>query len=583
MSATSCFGEDLSIVTLVLVLLLAGCSAAPSSSAGPSPTPINVDDPFSTYAPRNRPDVAGTRGAVVASHPLAAAAGHEVLLRGGNAVDAAVTMAAVLAVVRPHMNGVGGDALALFYRSGTGEVLALDASGRAGALATREFFGARDLRSIPGRGALSVTVPGAVSGWAAALERFGTISLAQALQPAIRYAEEGFPVSAILSYDIALAADALNPPGRAIFAPSGAPAEGSLQRNPALGRSLRRIAEEGPGALYGGVLGRAIADFVTAEGGYLRIGDLAAHTPEWVDPISVDHLGLRVYAMPPSSQGITLLQQMALAAHLPLGDLPHNGAEYLHALVEVKKVAFADRDRWIGDRRESAAHVAKLLDPDYLRQRARLVGDMAASSIPAGLEGGTTASVGDGSGDTVYLMAVDGEGNAVSWIQSLFASFGSTLVEPSTGIVLHNRGSQFTLQAGHPNEIGPGKRPFHTLTPHLATNSDGSLALLIGTPGGDSQPQSVFQVFQNIYRFGMAPQQAVEAPRFRSFGGRRLSIESRIPPEVRAELLRRGHEVSVVDGWSESFGGIQVIQVDPVSKALRTGADPRREAYGIAY
>lgn len=572
-------------VALALLLAITGCVAgapAPAPSPG-TPGEASGEEAPVRYAPRNRPDVAGTQGAVVASHPLAAAAGMQALARGGNAVDAAITMAAVLAVVRPHMNGVGGDAFGLFYRREGREVVGLNASGRSGAKATPELFSARGLAEIPGSGALSVTVPGAVSGWAMALERYGTITLAEALAPAIRYAEEGFPVSSTLHEDIGDAEGKLNAAGKAIFAPAGAPVEGAVLRNPALGRSLRQIAREGPAALYGGSVGRALADFVAAEGGYLAPEDFAAHTGEWVPPISAEYLGKRVFALPPNTQGLTQLQQMVMASRFPLREMGLNSADYLHTLVELKKIAFADRERWIADEAFAPAPLDRLLDPAYLSQRARMVGPTAAERVEPGLGEGAVAPVGNGEGDTVYLMAVDRDGNAVSWIQSLFASFGSGLVDPTTGIVLQNRGALFVLDEGHPNRIAPGRRPFHTLTPALVTELDGRLVMTLGTPGGDSQTQSLLQVFNNVYLFGMSPQEAVEAPRYRSNAGLRLQLESRIAPAVRAELARRGHRISVVDGWTETFGGVQMILVDPVSGALRTGADPRREAYGIAY
>ena len=575
------------IARIALTLILAGCAAPPPPAGIAPPAPVRAPNaPPSggvVYAPQNRPDVSGTQGAVVAGHPLAAAAGHDVLRAGGHAVDAAVTMAAVLAVVRPHMNGVGGDAFALFYRADTRQVVGLNGSGRSGAQATPTLFADRGLRTVPGAGPLSVTVPGAVAAWASALERYGTITLARALEPAIRYAEEGFPVSTTLNEDIGDAAEKLNPAGRAIFAPTGSPEVGTLLRNPALAGTLRRLAAEGPSAMYGGAIGRALGEFVAREGGYLRPEDFVGHRTEWTEPISTDYLGHRVFALPPNTQGLTLLQQMKMAERFPLRDMRHNSAEYLHTLVEIKKLAFADRDRWIADPAVFTAPLDRLLDAGYLRERAGMVGERAAESYAPGLGESPTAAVGDGEGDTVYLMVVDRSGNAVSWIQSLYASFGSGLVEPTTGVVLHNRGALFTLEAGHPNVIAPGKRPFHTLTPHLATHPDGRLAMTMGTPGGDSQTQSLLQVFNNVHLFGMTPQQAVEAARYRSNSGLGLSIESRVPQGVLEALRARGHRVGVVDGWSEVFGGVQMILVDPRSGVLRTGADPRREAYGIAY
>ncbi|MEX0744325.1 MAG: gamma-glutamyltransferase [Phycisphaeraceae bacterium] len=579
--------HGLLILSMVLVATVGACgpSQAPPTTAGAAP--VGTDgEPYNLYAPINRPDVSGTHGAVVAGHPLAAAAGDDVLRAGGNAVDAAVTMAAVLAVVRPHMNGVGGDAFGLFYRADTDEVYGLNGSGRAGALATPEFFTRQGMDDIPGSGALSITVPGAVSAWAAALERFGTISLADALAPAIGHAENGFVVSRILADDLT-SATRLNDAGQAIYAPGGAtPQQGTLLRSRALAGTLKQIAADGPEAFYGGPIGQTLASFLEDEGSYLRVDDFAAHTPTWVNPLSVEYAGKRIHSIPPNSQGIALLMQMAMAPHFELEEMGHNSADYLHSIVEMKKVAFADRDRWVADPEFSPSRAADMLDPTYMRSRAALVGPRAAESVEPGLGGvSTTFTPGDGAGDTVYLMAVDQYGNAVSWIQSLFGTFGSRVVEPTTGIVFQNRGGQFSLDPDHPNIIAPGKRTYHTLTPHMVTDaSDNSFRMTFGTPGGDGQTQTLFQVFNNIFLFGMSPQEAVEAPRHRSHGGTAISVESRIDPRVRAELARRGHEVRVVDGWSgPTFGGAQVILYEPETGTVRTGADPRREAYGIAY
>jgi gamma-glutamyltranspeptidase/glutathione hydrolase len=568
------------LLTLLATLTLVSCG-----THLPAPAPEHPGEaPANVLELLGRPDVIGTRGAVVAGHPLAAAAGADVLRRGGNAADAIVTMAAVLAVVRPHMNGVGGDALALFYEAETGAVMALNASGRAGALATPEFFAARGATSMPQSGALSVTVPGAVSAWAAALERYGSIPFAEALEPAIHYATEGFPVSWRLESDIGGGVRRLNDGGRAIFMPQGrAPRAGEIFRNPALGETLRRLAREGPAALYGGGIGSALADFLEAEGGYLRLADFALHTPEWTEPPSIEYQGRRVYTAPPNSQGAILLQQLGIAREFPLDQLGHNSAEYLHTLVEIKKLAFADRDRWFADPAVAPAPLDRLLAPAYLRERARLVGTTAAPDAAPGFGDAITATVAAGDGDTVYLMAVDQWGNAVSWIQSLFASFGSRLVEPTTGIVLQNRGGGFTLQAGHPNLIAPGKRPFHTLMPVMVTDVAGRLELTVGTPGGHGQSQTVLQVLNNVLHFGMTPQQAIEAPRFEHANGVALNIEAGITPAVREALTARGHQLRVTSGWTAAFGGAQMIRVNHAPMVLYTGADPRREGYAVAF
>ncbi|HEU5208368.1 MAG TPA: gamma-glutamyltransferase [Longimicrobiales bacterium] len=555
-----------------LVLLATGAAA---------PVLAQSSEPFR----QNRADVSGRSGAVVAGHPLAAAAGYQVLRRGGNAVDAAVTMAAVLAVVRPHMNGVGGDAFALFYEASTRRITGLNGSGRAGALATPDLFAQRGLDEVPDNGALTITVPGAVSAWTAALERYGTITLADALAPAIELAENGWVVTATLQRDIAEAVQRLNDGGRAIFAPGGElPAVGAVLRNPALARTLRTIAEGGADAFYRGSIAEQLARFVEAEGGYLRVDDFRQHQPQWVEPLSAQLAGgRRAWAMPPNSQGFVQLSQLAMSEHYDLAQMQHNSAEYLHTLIEIKKLAFADRDRWLADPAFAPPPLDRLLEGEYLRRRATLVGTRAAERVPAGVGAPMQVEPASGDGDTVYLMAVDARGNAVSWIQSLFSTFGSGLVDPQTGIVLQNRGAGFTLDRNHPNVIAPGKRPFHTLTPLLVTDGNNDLRLTIGTPGGHGQSQFLTQVYHNVFTFGMSPQQAVEAARYIHDGGLRVRIERGVRDEVVDALAARGHDLSVISGWNATFGGVQLILIDPASGARRTGADPRREAYGLAY
>ena len=564
-----------------------------------------------TFPPTNRPEVRGVSGAVSAGHPLAAAAGYDVLRRGGNAMDAAVAMAGVLAVVRPHMNGVGGDAFALYYEAATGRVHAMNGSGRAGALATLALFAEEGLDEVPGNGPLSVSVPGAVAAWVDALDRFGTLPRAELLAPAIRYARDGLPVSTRLASDIVASSGALNDHARALFLPGGQPpAAGSLLRNPALAVTLERIAKEGKDGFYRGPVAERLSAFLEAEGGYLRAPDLAAHTTTWVEPLQGDYAGFTMLVLPPNTQGIAQLQLFEMAKAFELREMGQGSAGYLHTLIEMKKLAFADRDQWAADPELTDIPLADLLDPEYLAGRAALVdpgkaaeardpgvpgGTMAAEAGTSGGQAGMAIRVGraprgrnagdastDDSGDTVYLTAVDRWGNAVSWIQSLFAGFGSGLLEPETGVVLHNRGALFNLEPGHPNTIAPGKRPYHTLTPMMALNGDGSFAFTLGTPGGDSQPQSLLQIVNNLVHFGMTPQAAIEAPRFRSYNELRVAFEDRFTAAALARLGDLGHEVEVVHGWTATFGGAQMIIRDR-DGMLTAASDPRREAYAIAW
>jgi gamma-glutamyltranspeptidase/glutathione hydrolase len=535
----------------------------------------------------NRPDVRGVTGAVSSDHPLATAAGYAVLRNGGNSVDAVVTMAGVLAVVRPHMNGVGGDAFGIFLDGATGEIVGMNGSGRAGALATPSFFDQAGRESIPGNGPLSVSLPGAVAAWEDALARFGTISLAEALAPGIAYARDGFPVTSRLASDIGGGSRSLNEPARGLYLPNGSPPPiGSLLKNPALAATLEKIAREGKDGFYLGEPARAISAFLEREGGYLRVEDFAAHKTTWDAPIEGSYLDHRILVLPPNTQGIAQISLMEMAAEHDLAAMGHNTAEYLHTLIELKKLAFADRDRWVADPEFADLPIDELLDAEYLRNRALTIGAAAAEDVAPGIDGlvSTDAQQGDAddSGDTVYITAVDQWGNAVSWIQSLFGTFGSGLLEPETGVVLQNRGALFTLDPNHPNVVAPGKRPYHTLTPLMALNPDGSLAFTLGTPGGDSQTQSLIQIVNNIFLFGMTPQAAIEAPRFRSYNGLGVDFEDRISAGVLSDLSGRGHEPRVIHGWTATFGGAQMIRVEP-SGTLTAASDPRREAYGMAY
>jgi len=532
-----------------------------------------------------RPEIGGLHGAVVSEHPLASQAGYEVLRSGGNAVDAAVSMAAILAVVRPHMNSVGGDALSLFYEADTGQVTALNASGAAGVVATPSFFTDQGMTRMPPAGAASVTVPGAVSAWAAALAKYGTMTLAEALEPAILIAEEGFMVSTTLAEDLFTAATRLNEAGQEIYRPGGEPLKaGDLLRNPKLAASLRTIAKVGPDAMYGGEIGASLAAFIEAEGGHLRPSDFSAHQPEWVEPILTTFQGRTIYSMPPNSQGVVMLQMMAMAEEIPFAERSPNSPVLLHELVEITKLAFADRDRWVADPRFADVPISALLDRDYLSERSTLVGEEASAHREAGFGEEILISANakrDEGGDTVYLMVVDRNGNAVSWIQSLYGTFGSNMVDPATGIVLQNRGSGFSLVEGHPNQVAPGKRPFHTLMNALVTNDEG-FEIAIGTPGGGGQPQFVMQALIQAIMFGLSPQQAVEAPRFRIGSGRQLQLESRLSEQAKSGLAARGHDITVTEGWVADYGSVQMIQKLP-SGVLRTGADMRREAAAMAY
>ena len=574
---------------LAFVLILTFCNERPRNI--PSDTRrMEEQESLTTtvYAPQNRPDVRGQIGAVSAGHPLAAQAGLRVLQDGGNATDAIIAMAGVLAVVRPHMNGIGGDAFGIFYDGETGEVTALNASGRSGALATPEFFAAAELERIPSIGPLSVSVPGAVAGWIDAHDRYGSMDFAELLSTGIDYARNGFAVSTRLAQDFEEQGQNLNDAGRDLYLPnSNSPKVGTLLRNPQLANSLEIVADQGKEGFYNGSIAQKLSAFITEQGGYLRQNDFASHSSTWVTPLKGDYLNHEFVVMPPNTQGVTQLALFEMAKSHDLASMQQNSADYLHTLVELKKLAFADRDRWVADPNSANVPVDQLLDTDYLKKRAQLIDMSVAVELAKPGFGDEILAEPNGNrsdvGDTVFITAVDQWGNAVSWIQSNFAGFGSGLLDEATGILLHNRGALFTLETGHPNQIAPDKRPYHTLSPTMALYPSGEFAFTLGTPGGDSQTQTILQITHNMLVFGMTPQQAIEAPRFRSLAGLRLAIEDRVSEEALLGLRQRGHQLDLVEGWTATFGGAHMIHHDPETGVLTAAADPRREAYAIAY
>ncbi len=444
---------------------------------------------------------------IATSQSLASAAGLRVLQNGGNAVDAAVTAAAVLAVIEPSMNGIGGDLFALVYHAATGTIHALDASGRSPAAATPEEFARRGLTVMPADGPLSVDVPGVVSGWDALLTRFGTISMAQALEPGIGYARDGFPVAELMAHEwqgavARLSADAA---ATATFLPHGvAPGLGEMAANPRLAASLALVAEAGADAFYQGPIAQAIAADVQARNGLLAAQDFADHTVEWVEPIRANYRGYDVHELPPSTQGVVALEILNILEGFDITAMGHNSADHLHVLAEAKKIAFADRGAWLADRSCMDPRVlAQLLSKDYAARRRQDIDMTRAGRYRAGLAPAGPASsrdfAGRDLGDTIYLTAADGDGNVISFIQSLFASFGAGIVAGDTGITLSNRASGFVLTPGHPNQIGPRKRPLHTLVPAMVTK-DGRPWLSFGVMGGDNQAQGHAQVVMNADR-----------------------------------------------------------------------------------
>ncbi len=538
---------------------------------------VGCASPISREAEPGR-DAAGNVGAVTAGHPLAAEAGLAVLQSGGLAMDAAITAAAVLAVARPHMNGVGGDMFLLYHDSATRLTYALNGSGKSGSAKTLEELKAEGLEQMPDSGPLSVSVPGAVGAWAEALRRFGTISFAQALQPAVTLAQAGLPVSERLASDIAGAEAKLReePEAARIFLPGGTlPQAGDVLARPDLAQTLLTLQEKGAEELYTGALGRKVARFIQDRGGLIRLNDMADYLPEWTQTISGRYQGFEVQVVPPNSQGVTLLEELALLQHHDLAALGHNSPDYLHMVSEAIRLAFVDRDQEVADPRAMRVTTDELLDPSRIQK-------LADTIDPAGRAPSMAVEASPDNPNTVVVIAVDQYGNVVSLIQSLFATFGSGLVVPGTGIVLQNRGSLFRFEEDHPNVFAPRRRPFHTLSPVIVLSNELPW-LAVGTPGGDGQTHTLIQVINNIALFGMTPQEAIDAPRLRRLNDGSLSIEEAVPQEVRDALEARGYTVHTRSGLTAEFGGAQAVLVDQISGRRRAGADRRREGWAVAY
>lgn len=520
----------------------------------------------SVYPTLHRPVFA--RNVVSTSQPLAAQAGLAVLAKGGNAVDAAIATAITLTVVEPISNGVGSDAFALVW---DGERLhGLNASGRAPAAWKPEYFQHR----IPVRGWNSVTVPGAVAAWVDLSERFGVLPFAELFEAAVRYAEEGFHVSPFVAQRWALQVpDLQNQPGFAeAFMPGGrAPQEGELFRLPALGRTLARIAESKGEAFYRGEYALRLAQHAAQHRGAMTPDDLAAHTNDWVEPLSIDYRGLRLHELPPNGQGIVALIALGILRHFDMAAYPVDGPDSLHLQIEALKLAFADAYRHVADPGAMELPPAALLDPDYLAERARLIRLDRAQDFGHGEPP---------RGGTVYLAAADEHGMMVSFIQSNYMGFGSGVVVPGTGISLQNRGAGFNLVPGHPNCVAPGKRPFQTIIPGFVTK-DGEALMSLGLMGGTMQPQGHVQLMVRMADYGQSPQSAIDAPRFRIEQGLKVNFEAGFAPETIAELARRGHQPTELPPAYHDFGCAQIIR--RIDGGYVGCCDMRRDSLSVGF
>jgi gamma-glutamyltranspeptidase/glutathione hydrolase len=503
-------------------------------------------------------------------HELASQAGAQVLRDGGSAVDAALAAAATLAVIYPHMCSLGGDAFWLIYDAAARKVSCLDGGGRAAASATL----AR-VKEIPFRGLTpaTLTTPGAVASFCEAHARFGKISLARCLEPAIHYARDGYPVTARLSRWIAdTAVDLAQDPASAALFPAGQ----SQLANPALARTLEAIASRGHAGFYQGEIAAELARL----GGFFTQSDLAAQRAYWGEPLRGTYRGVTIYETPPPTQGCAVLEMLNLIEPLELG--PFLGPDHVHLLVQAKQIAYHDRDQVLADPAFANVPVERLISKQYAAERGRLIDGRSA------LRWDMVPSFGSLSGDTVYVAAVDRYGNAASLIQSLYGAFGSCVVAGNTGVILQNRGAYFSLDRNHPNRLEPGKIPLHTLIASMAKR-DGKLWSVLGCMGADGQPQIQLQLYSAMIDFGLDIQEAIEMPRFLSgrfaLGEARdtLHMESRFPEATIDTLAQRGHAINRWDAWNEMAGHAHGITIDRRNGMLSGGSDPRSDGAATGY
>ena len=525
----------------------------------------------------HRPVALGRAGMVASAHPYATLAGVETLKAGGTAADAAIAVNGVLAVTQPNMCGIGGDIFVLYYEAATQRVHFLNGAGRCGSRASLDELRRRGMAGLPVVGAPTVSVPGCVHGWGMLHERFGSRPLSDLLAAAIHYAERGYPTSLLTSQAIAefapLTEDA---EWHRVFRPAGrAPALGELLVQPALGQTLREIAGAGPDVMYRGRAARAIAERMATDG-FITVDDLAAHAGEWDTPISTTYRGHVVYETPPPTQGLAALLALNMLELEPLTEHRLHSVEHLHLLLEMVKLAYADRDRFIGDPAHATVPVRELLSRDYAERRRRAFDPDKAGAFSAG----------DPDGDTTGFVVADGRGNVASVIQSLFNSFGSGIVVPGCGIVLQNRGRHFRTEPGHPSVLAPRKRPFHTLMASIVTR-DGRPAFALSTMGGNGQAMFHTQILTNLIDYRLDPQEAIERPRFligAFLPGEpddTIHLEARLPAEVFEALRARGHAVKPAPEFFMKTGHAHAVAFQ--DGTLLGGADPRGDGAALGF
>ena len=535
---------------------------------------------FASVPGQGRSMVVSKFGIVAAPQFLASQAGAHVLEEGGNAIDAAIAANAVMGVVQPYVNGIGGDLFVLYYEAKTGKVYGLNASGWTPQGLTLEYAKAHHLEQINPIGVETIDVPGAVAGWDAMRTRFGKLSFRQTLAPAIYYAQNGFPL-AERNARYWLAKRLLNQPGyRETYAPSGeAPKVGDLFRNPALANSLRQVAEHGRDAFYDGPMTQTMVKFLREQGGTHTAADFRDFKPEWVDPISTTYRGWRVYELPPNGQGIAALSMLNIMEQFPMAQYGHNSVEALHLMIEAKKLAYADMYKYVGDPRFTPIPVERMVSKDLAQQRAKLINMDAATCevVPSEI----AQELNKHGNSTIYLSTIDKEGNIVSLIQSNYAGYGTGMVAPGLGFSFQNRGAGFQLKPGLPNSLAGHKRPLHTIIP--AFMEKGDVHIGFGIMGGWNQGQAHAQFVANVVDYGMNVQAALEQPRFtkETFDGCDVQMERGIPDEVRQGLAKKGHQIRLLEPFSFTVGQGEAVMRDDGRKVNFAGSDPRSDGAAI--
>jgi len=561
----------LSLQRLVLVL----CLIAPNVMAYDRITGL----PFAS-----RSEVIAQNGMAATSQPLATQVALDILKKGGNAIDAAIAANAMLGLVEPTGNGIGGDLFAIVWDAKTQKLYGLNASGRSPKSLTLEYFREQGMTKIPPHGPLPVSVPGAVDGWFELHGKFGSLPMTEILAPSIDYARKGFPVSELVAYYMQRSAPILSKFAgfKETYMPDGrAPRKGEVFKNPNLASTYEKIATGGRDAFYKGDIARIIASYMKEQGGFLSEEDLAAHTSDWVEPVSTNYRGYDLWELPPNGQGIAALQILNILEGYDIEGMGFGSAEYIHTFVEAKKLAFEDRAKYYADPDFNTIPVDWLISKDYAEQRRKLIdNNKAASRYDAGIN----------HGDTIYLTTADAQGNMVSLIQSNYRGMGSGMTPTGLGFILQDRGEMFSLQEGHFNQYQPGKRPFHTIIPAFVTRN-GKPWLSYGVMGGATQPQMHAQILINLIDFGMNLQEAGDAPRILHSGssqptdevmtdGGYVSLESGFSPLVRRRLVQMGHTLTDVSG---AFGGYQAIMWDAQNAVYYGASESRKDGQAAGY